>query len=86
MVFGKFFGRGGVEAAADRGAAAFLAAAPVGFYALDAGGRFVFANPAFAAMLGRPAEEIVGGLRVIEAMRESDRQGGAVIAVKPVAG
>jgi len=70
MVFGKFFGRGGSDAA-DRGAAAFLAAAPVGFYALDAGGRFVFANPAFAAMLGRPAEEIVGGLRLHDVLAEA---------------
>ncbi|MBL8831085.1 MAG: PAS domain S-box protein [Rhodospirillales bacterium] len=72
MVFGKLFGLGAGKtgASSDKGAGAFLAAAPVGFYALDTGGRFVFANPAFAEMLGRPLAEIVGGLRLHDVLAE----------------
>ncbi len=73
MVFGWLFGKSAKSPAAalDKGAGAFLAAAPVGFYALDAGGKFVFANAAFADMLGRPLAEIVGGLRLHDVLAEA---------------
>ncbi|MCM0019016.1 MAG: PAS domain-containing protein [Tagaea sp.] len=56
----KFFGLIGGN---DGGWRDFLDAAPVGLFELDATGRFVRANARFAEILGRPAAEILGGLR-----------------------
>lgn len=41
----------------------FLDGAPAGLFELDEAGRFARANRRFAEILGRPAEEILGGLR-----------------------
>jgi len=68
MAWGKFFGK--QTSVSANGAAAFLAAAPIGFFALDAAGRFVFANPAFADLLGRPVEEICAGLRLHDVLAD----------------
>jgi two-component system cell cycle sensor histidine kinase/response regulator CckA len=73
MVFGTIFGKR--PGASEAGAAAFLAAAPVGFYALDRAGRFVFANAAFAELLGRPLAEILGGLRLHDVLADPIRPG-----------
>lgn len=68
MAWGKFFGKQTGDSAT--GAASFLAAAPIGFFALDAAGRFVFANPAFAELLGRPVDEICAGLRLHDVLAD----------------
>ncbi len=68
MAWSKFFGKQTGEQAS--GADSFLAAAPIGFFALDAAGRFVFANPAFAELLGRPVEEICAGLRLHDVLAD----------------
>jgi len=68
MAWHKFFGKQTGESAG--GAAAFLAGAPIGFFALDAAGRFVFANPAFADLLGRPVDEICAGLRLHDVLAD----------------
>ena len=49
----------------------FFENAPVGFYSVDAEGRFLFANNTFAEWLGRSAEELIGsGVRLREIMAE----------------
>jgi len=68
MALGGFFGKR--SGANDAGAAAFLSAAPMGCYALDAAGRFVYANAAFADMLARPLAEILGGLRLHDVLAD----------------
>jgi two-component system, cell cycle sensor histidine kinase and response regulator CckA len=51
---------------------AFLDGAPVGLFELDEAGRFVFANGRFAAILGRPVAEILGGLRWSDVLADPD--------------
>jgi two-component system cell cycle sensor histidine kinase/response regulator CckA len=63
----KFFGLIGGN---ERGWGDFLDAAPMGLFELDETGRFVRANKRFAEILGRPAEEILGGLRWVDVLAE----------------
>jgi two-component system cell cycle sensor histidine kinase/response regulator CckA len=62
-LFGLIGGNGG-------GWAAFLDAAPVGLFELDEAGRFARVNRRFAEILGRPAAEILGGLRWADVLAE----------------
>lgn len=55
---------------------AFLDAAPVGLFEAGADGRFTYANARFADMLGRPAAEIVGGLRLADILDAPPGNGG----------
>lgn len=48
----------------------FFETAPVGLFEIDSGGRFVRANKRFAEILGRPAPEILGGLRWADVLAE----------------
>ncbi|MFM7347559.1 MAG: ATP-binding protein [Tagaea sp.] len=67
----KFFGLIG---GTDGGWGGFFDAAPVGLFELDAAGRFTRANAAFASILGRPAAEILGGLRWADVLAEPHSQ------------
>jgi two-component system, cell cycle sensor histidine kinase and response regulator CckA len=71
----KFFGFGTKSGGDWR---AFLDGAPVGLFEADADGRFAYANARFAAMLGRPREEIVGGLRLADILADPPANGSPV--------
>jgi two-component system cell cycle sensor histidine kinase/response regulator CckA len=62
-LFGLVGGNGG-------GWEAFFDAAPVGLFELDEAGRFARVNRRFAEILGRPAAEILGGLRWADVLAE----------------
>jgi two-component system, cell cycle sensor histidine kinase and response regulator CckA len=62
----------------------FIEAAPVGLFELDGAGRFVRANKRFAEILGRPADEILGGLRWVDVLAEPHpRADSAVVFADP---
>ena len=44
----------------------FLDEAPIGFYSVDADGRFQFVNPTLARWLGATPAELVGGDALLE--------------------
>jgi len=64
--------------AEQRKLADFLESAPLGFYSVDADGRFLFVNAALAALLGVSSEDlVVGGWRLHDFLVETPAPGTA---------
>ncbi|WP_236024693.1 PAS domain-containing hybrid sensor histidine kinase/response regulator [Arenibaculum pallidiluteum] len=63
----------------------FLDSAPLGFYSVDAEGRFIFANETFARWLGCGPDELVGRLRLHAVLAAPPAEAGPADALPPPA-